>query len=167
MLTANQPWSGWYGVRGPARNPAATDMPVVWATAHVTQFAKVGWRYLRRGAGSGELPKGGFFTTLVDGGGDDFALHVVKNSYDHAACTRPALPPSQQSVEAENVTFVLDASMGGAASLACWHSNFERERPALFQQLPDVRVGGDGAFTLSVVPGDFFTLSTVRTARRG
>ena len=41
MLTANQPWSGWYGVRGPAGNPAATDMPVVWATAHVTQFAKV------------------------------------------------------------------------------------------------------------------------------
>ena len=31
MLTAVQPWSGYY----------ETDMPVVWATAHITQFTKV------------------------------------------------------------------------------------------------------------------------------
>jgi hypothetical protein len=250
MLTANQPWSGWYGVRGPAGNPAATEMPVVWATAHVTQFAQVGWRYLEAGAGSGELPRGGFFTTIVDpvegavgfalhvvknsfdhaactrpglppsqddvtaenvtfvldaslGGGaatslacwlsnferetpvlfqplpdvqvgadgaSGFALHVVKNSFDHAACTRPGLPPSQEDVAAENVTFVLDASLGGggaAMSLACWHSNFERETPVLFQPLPDVQVGADGAFTLAVAPGDYYTISTVRTARHG
>jgi galactosylceramidase len=167
MLTANQPWSGWYGVRGPAGNPAATDMPVVWATAHMTQFAKVGWRYLKRGSGSGELPKGGFYTAIVDGDGDGFALHVVKNSLDHAACTRPGLPPSQGNVEAENATFILDPSMGGATSLACWLSNFEAETPVLFRQLPDVAVGADGAFTLTVAVGDLYTVSTVRTARHG
>ena len=175
MLTANQPWSGWYGVRGPGRNPAATEMPVVWATAHVTQFAQVGWRYLKVGAGSGELPRGGFFTTIVDSaeGAGGFALHVVKNSFDHAACTRPGLPPSQDDVAAENVTFVLGASLGGGGGmaatsrLACWHSNFERETPVLFQPLPDVQVGADGAFTLALLPGDFYTISTVRTARHG
>jgi galactosylceramidase len=167
MLTANQPWSGWYGVRGPAATPTTNDMPVVWATAHVTQFAKVGWKYLKPNAGSGQLPKGGFFTTLVDSDSNDFALHVVKNSYDHAACTRPHLPSSQDHVEAENVTFILDHSMGGATKLVCFHSNFERETPVLFQQLPDVEVGADGSFTLIMVPGDFYTISTVRTARHG
>ena len=87
MLTANQPWSGWYGVKG--AGGTKTQMPVVWATAHVTQFAKVGWKYLRGGLGSGRLPRGGFYTTIADPDGTDFALHVVKNSFDHAACTRP------------------------------------------------------------------------------
>ena len=112
-------------MHGPTGNPAATEMPVVWvwATAHVTQFAQVGWRYLEVGAGSGELPQGGFFTTIVDPaeGAVGFALHVVKNSLDHTACTRPGLPPRQDEVAAENVTFMLDASLGGCAatSLAC------------------------------------------------
>ena len=117
-----------------------------------------------------ELPQGGFFTTLVDGpddGNDDFSLLVVKNSYDHAPCTRPALPPSQDGVKAENVTFILDSSMGGATSLAVWYSNFERETPVLFRQQPDIKVGSDGSFTITVEPGDFYTISTVRTARRG
>ena len=30
-------------------------MPVVWATAHITQFTKIGWRYLLNEAGSGTL----------------------------------------------------------------------------------------------------------------
>ena len=35
MFTAVEPWSGHY-----------SRMPVVWATAHITQFAQVGWRYV-------------------------------------------------------------------------------------------------------------------------
>ena len=64
-----------------------------------------------------------FFATIVDPTEGDvgFALHVAKNSFDHTACTRPRLPPSQDDVAAENVTFELDASLGGGAatSLAC------------------------------------------------
>ena len=37
----------------------------------------------------------------------------------------------------------------------------------LLQPLPDVQVGPDGAFTLALLPGDFYTISTVRTARHG
>ena len=48
MLTAVEPWSGHY-----------SHMAPVWATAHVTQFAQVGWRYLKFGSGSGLLRKGG------------------------------------------------------------------------------------------------------------
>jgi hypothetical protein len=37
------------------------------------------------------------------------------------ACTRPGLPPRQDEIAAENVTVVLDASLGrcAATSLAC------------------------------------------------
>ena len=55
MLTSVQPWSGNYNT-----------FPVVWATSHVTQFTKIGWKYLTVGSGSGELPQGGYYVTLVD-----------------------------------------------------------------------------------------------------
>lgn len=57
MMTAVQPWSGHYEVN-----------PVIWATAHVTQFTKIGWVYLQA-PGSGQLPKGGFYTTFIDPSG--------------------------------------------------------------------------------------------------
>eukprot|EP00037_Helgoeca_nana_P029891 m.363526 g.363526 ORF g.363526 m.363526 type:complete len:1033 (+) comp28068_c0_seq2:228-3326(+) len=164
MLTANQPWSGWYGVRG--AGGSGTQMPVVWATAHITQFTQVGWKYLKVGMGSGQLSKGGFYTTIADPNGTNFSLNVVKNSFDHAACTRPALPPSQEVVDPEEATFVLDPSMGAIIGLACWRSNFEQDPPTLFEQQPDVEVV-DGRFTLSVHVGDYITVSTVRTAKRG
>ena len=33
--------------------------------AHVTQFSSIGWYYLTKNAGSGELVGGGYYTTLV------------------------------------------------------------------------------------------------------
>ena len=50
MMTAVEPWSGNYWVA-----------PVVWATAHVTQFTQPGWLYLKDKHGSGSLPNGGFY----------------------------------------------------------------------------------------------------------
>lgn len=52
MMTAVQPWSGHYWVS-----------PVVWATAHVTQFTQPGWIYLENNYGSGKLQKGGFYVS--------------------------------------------------------------------------------------------------------
>lgn len=153
MLTSVQPWSGHY-----------EELPVVWATAHVTQFTKIGWKYLENNHGSGQLPKGGFFTTIVDPKGKDFTLQVVKISYDHAPCTRPKLPSFD--VKAENVTFVLDKSMGDIDSLTVWRSNFEQERIILFEKQQDITLK-DRSFTLFVLVGDFFTISTVRTAVHG
>jgi hypothetical protein len=121
----------------------------------------------RNTEGSGQLAKGGYFTTLVDPAGGDFALHVVKNSYDHAACTRPGLPPTEQS-EAENVTFILMPSMAKpGATLAVWRSNFEASPAILFEEQADMTVSVGGVLTLHVVDGDYYTISTVRTARHG
>jgi galactosylceramidase len=160
MLTAVQPWSGHYSEK----------MAPVWATAHVTQFSKVGWKYLTVGSGSGLLRHGGYFTTIVDPNSTAFSVHVVKNSFDHAACTRPKLPPSLKDVAPETVTFKLSdpGTLGGSVTkLACWRSNFELEDAILFEQQADVEVTASGTFTLNVAIGDYFTISTERTASHG
>lgn len=112
----------------------------------------------------------GYYTTIVDPAGTDFALHIVKNSLDHAACTRPALP-STEVTEAEKVTFTFAPSiiMGAAVTtLACWRSNFELETPILFEQQPDVVVDvASRSFSLNISKGDYWTISTVRTATHG
>ncbi len=66
MLTAVQPWSGHFGPRASSAAGTLLELPVVWATAHVSQLSPLGWRFLRVGSGSGQLPKGGFYTTLID-----------------------------------------------------------------------------------------------------
>eukprot|EP01047_Picozoa_sp_COSAG01_P103144 COSAG01_NODE_32640_length_578_cov_0.630480_1_plen_165_part_10 len=144
-----------------------SHMPVVWATAHVTQFAQPGWRYLNTGFGSGLLRHGGYFTTMVSPDLKKFSTHVVKISFDHAACTRPCLPSTLKGVEDETVTFKLtpQPNVTMPTRLACWRSNFELRAPILFTQQPDVIVAADGSFTLHVTAGDYFTVSTVRTAR--
>ena len=156
MLTAVEPWSGHYDT-----------LPVVWATAHVTQFSSIGWRYLANGQGSGQLPVGGFYTTLVSPSGDDFTLQVVKIDHAHAACTRPGLPDFK--VSDENVTFGLPhlARGRGVTTLECWRSNFLAAKPILFERQQDIVLAADGSFELQVVDGDYYTISTVRTATKG
>ncbi|EGD72245.1 galactocerebrosidase [Salpingoeca rosetta] len=151
MMTAVQPWSGHYWVS-----------PVVWATAHVTQFTRPGWLYLNDSYGSGSLPNGGYYATLVDPNSSDFTITVVKIDHDHAPCTRPALPPFD--VHAETVTFKLAPSMGGSSvpALAVWYSNFQNETQGIFKRLSDVHVGTDGTFSVHVPVGAMYTISTIR-----
>ena len=72
MLTAVQPWSGNYNIN-----------PVVWATAHYTQFTQVGWNILSNGFGSGGLPQGGFYNTYTDPGMPELA---------NISCPNPSPP---------------------------------------------------------------------------
>ena len=154
MLTAVQPWSGHYWVA-----------PVVWATAHVTQFTKVGWKYLKNGAGSGMLLKGGYFSTWVDPDGKDFTIVIVKISREHGSCTRPALPPFY--VAAENVTFRLDPSLGKVDVLNMWYSNFEDGPPyTVFRKEMPVKLS-ERTFTLPVPVGGYYTLTTLSSGNKG
>jgi len=154
MLTSVEPWSGHYEVN-----------PVIWATAHVTQFTKIGWKYLANQSGSGELAHGGYYTTWVDPESSDFTMNVVKISHDHAACTRPPLP--YFAVKEETVTFALAASMHAPAELQVWYSNFEtyNSEPPLFQH-STIEVQ-DGKFTLKVPVGSMFTITTLKTGQKG
>jgi len=155
LLTAVQPWSGYY----------EPDMPVVWATAHITQFTEVGWRYLANNQGSGEMAGGGYYATLVDPKGSDWTLTAVKISRDHASCTRPKLPDFD--VTAENITFNVKLPNGQVApKVYAWYSNFEIDTPIIFQSR-EVTVAADGSFTLPVAVGDFWTVTTIATGRKG
>ena len=154
LMTAVQPWSGYYEVA-----------PVLWATAHVTQFTKIGWRYLNYGAGSGNLSHGGFFATFVDPETNDFTINIAKISWDHSLCARPDLP--RYEVFAESVTFQLSPSLANIDTLAVWYSNFEQGPDSpIFEKQKDVTVE-NGLFTIHVPIGSFFTISTIRTAIKG
>jgi hypothetical protein len=63
VLRANTPWSGNYVV-----------CPTVWATAHTTQFARPGWRYLDKACGY--LADSGSYVTLVSPKGKDLSLVI-------------------------------------------------------------------------------------------
>jgi galactosylceramidase len=67
--TGLQPWSGNYQIN-----------PVIWATAHVTQFTEIGWLYLQNNTGSGQLPQvRSFFVVMC-------SLACVVAMFDVAAC---------------------------------------------------------------------------------
>eukprot|EP01064_Diplonema_japonicum_P018636 TRINITY_DN27337_c0_g1_i1.p1 TRINITY_DN27337_c0_g1~~TRINITY_DN27337_c0_g1_i1.p1 ORF type:complete len:826 (+),score=211.85 TRINITY_DN27337_c0_g1_i1:46-2523(+) len=153
MLTSVQPWSGYF-----------ENLEVLWATAHLTQFTKVGWQYLKNDHGSGKLPEGGFYVTLVDPKGDDFTMMFVKISWRDGECTRPPLPP--YNVSDEVVTIKLDASMKAPHDLVVFRSNFENEAKPVFVQEANINIV-DGEIALPVKVGDVITVSTVRTARKG
>ncbi len=57
LMYANTPWSGHYDVQG-----------AIWATAHTTQFADPGWRYLDNA--SGQLSSGSYVTLAAPNGHD-------------------------------------------------------------------------------------------------
>lgn len=57
LMTANTPWSGYYGVE-----------PVLWAVAHTTQFAEPGWKYID--SACGYLDNKGSYVTLASPSGN-------------------------------------------------------------------------------------------------
>ena len=66
-MTANTPWSGHYDVQ-----------PAVWATAHTTQFAQPGWRYID--SACGYLSKGGSYVTLKSGKDYSIIIETIEAS---------------------------------------------------------------------------------------
>jgi galactosylceramidase len=61
LMYANTPWSGYYHVQG-----------AIWATAHTTQFAQPGWKYLD--SSSGRMPEQGSYVTLESPNGKDWSI---------------------------------------------------------------------------------------------
>lgn len=63
LMRANTPWSGHFEVQ-----------PAIWATAHTTQFAPRGWKYLESACGF--LPGKGSYVTLISPGKEEFSLII-------------------------------------------------------------------------------------------
>lgn len=160
ILTAVQPWSGFY---------ESGEMPVVWSTAHYTQFSAPGWKILPVGHGSGELAKGGYYVTLVSPDGQDFSIIIVKISQDHASCTRPRLWNFDTSPETARI--ILGDSLRKlieSKPLYGRYSNFEStDIPAPIFEPYQVSIENDGVLTIDIQVGAVYTISTISSSHKG
>ena len=143
-----------------------------WSLAHTSQFAPIGWRYARHGAGVGLFPSGGSYVTRVSPDMHDFSIVIEKMDYKTSGCARGKNPMG--TTTAENATFVLKGAFLAAAkaqgSLQVWYSDLTdgNDSPSLFLKRAPVTVDpGSGAFTLSLRPGELYTVTTLTTGSKG
>jgi galactosylceramidase len=126
VMRANSPWSGHYEVQ-----------PALWATAHTTQFAQPGWKYLD-GEAAARLPGGGSLVTLRSPGGSDYSVVVE---------TSDATAP-------QKIAFELRGGLSGAP-LHVWRSRAADQFVQLAELAPR-----EGKFTVTFDPGCLYSLTT-------
>lgn len=131
-MLANEPWSGHYEVQ-----------PAIWITAHTTQFAQPGWRYLDTACAL--LPDDGSYVTLLSPNRTDYSVVIetvtAKKPQPLALRVDPRL--SQQP-------------------LAVWRTTQERQ----FERLPDLPLRS-GTLALTLEPGAVYSLTTTRGQQKG
>jgi hypothetical protein len=121
------------------------------------QFTSPGWRYLSTpSGGSGFLPNGGSYTTLIDPAGSDWTLVI---STLQGACLRCA----GISSTLQTVAFRTVGLSSPGAALQLWTTN----QSALFVYAGTVTLDADGSFTLVIPPDSMLTVSTITTAAHG
>uniref|UniRef100_A0AAY4AYC7 Galactocerebrosidase n=1 Tax=Denticeps clupeoides TaxID=299321 RepID=A0AAY4AYC7_9TELE len=139
LMTAEQPWSGNYVVESP-----------IWITAHTTQFAQPGWRYLQT---VGNFTHGGSYVALTDGKGNLTVIIetmvIIKKKSNHIAS-------------------FFERSFVSAQTLQMWYSKFDyaNSKSTLFKKLPPIKVT-EGFFTLSIGVDEVYTLTSVTTGQKG
>ena len=169
IYNAFNPWSGSYGSFYP--DDVWTVGPMVWASAHTTQFSESGtWAYLlvdsSRG-GSGNLAHGGSYVTLKNFATGDFSIVIEKMSRDHSSCVRPGLPGYETLPE--QATFTLGGALAGVTSLQLWFTHwayYPGDKTVEFEQQVAVPVV-NGVFTLNITVDSLYTLTTLTTGNKG
>jgi len=133
LMRANTPWSGHYDVQ-----------PAIWATAHTTQFARPGWKYLD--AGCLLLSGGGSCVALVAPNGRDFSIIIETSG----------------AKESQKLQFKL---VGGLTNLPLhiWRTNGRQQ----FQKLDDVVSRDDSLIEITVEPDSVYSLTTTTGQRKG
>jgi hypothetical protein len=130
-MYANTPWSGHYDVQG-----------AIWATAHTTQFADPGWRYLDDA--SGQLSPGSY-VTLIAPNGHDWSM-VVETIHGKQPTT---------------LKVAVKGSLGHGA-LHIWETNGQRT----FDHVGDVTLRDD-SFTYTFDPDSLYTITTTTGQHKG
>ncbi len=111
-----------------------------------------GWTVLLQGAGAGNLANGGTYVSYYDAQTGGFTLTIVK-----------------LSGAAEAATFQLSGAIASIASLNAWHSTVVKgatDSSGYYNKQAAVPVT-NGRFTVNLVSGDMYTLTTVTTGGKG
>jgi Glycosyl hydrolase family 59 len=132
LMYANTPWSGHYDVQG-----------AIWATAHTTQFAQPGWRYIE--SACGKLPEKGDYVTLRSESGNDWS--VVLETIDAA--------------HPQTVHFTVQGGLSTAA-VHVWETNSR----LTFEHVADVPVS-NGQFSYTFDPDSLYSLTTTTGQGKG
>jgi len=171
LMNALSPWSGAFGAN--TADGAFTAGPMIWASAHTTQFTKPGWTYMvvdGPGSGSGSLTQGGSYVTLADysaGNKGDFTMVIEKMSRNHSSCVRPGLP--NYATAPETATFTLTGAFAAVTSFKLWYTHwayYAGDITQEFVQQPDVPVV-NGVFTLIIKEDSMYTLTTIVGGGKG
>jgi hypothetical protein len=133
ILHASYPWSGYYYVH-----------PALWATAHTTQFAEPGWKYLD-GDACGLLAPGGSYVTLKSADGKDYS--VVVETFD--------------AKQPQTVSFQLAGGLS-SGDIHVWRTNPR----AQFVRLDDLKVA-DASFTVTLDPNSMYSFTTTTGQQKG
>jgi glycosyl hydrolase family 59/glycosyl hydrolase family 59 (putative galactocerebrosidase) len=131
LMRAAEPWSGHYQVSSP-----------VWITAHTTQFARPGWRYLD--GASKRLPGGASMVSLRSPTGDYSSIFETQR--------------------AEQPTTVRVAVRGGlsAGTVHVWMSTKDNQ----FARQAAIPVR-DGHYELTLAPGAVYSVTTTTGQHKG
>jgi galactosylceramidase len=133
LMRANTPWSGNYMVA-----------PAIWITAHTTQFAFPGWKYLEGGA-SALLPLGGSLVTLKSTNNTDYS--IIVETFDATAAQTIAFHPTN------------GLSTG---TLNIWQSTQTNQFILIGQVVP-----ANGTFTETFQPECVYTITTTSGQTKG
>ncbi|XP_044520922.1 galactocerebrosidase-like [Gracilinanus agilis] len=150
MLTAKEPWSGHYVVETP-----------IWISAHTTQFAQPGWKYLKT---VGLLKEGGSYVALTDGLGN---LTIIVETMSHrvSKCIKPELP--YYFLSGQHIVFSLQGKFKGLTTLQVWFSKVGKgNRNYAFEKQKPLKVI-EGIVTLQLGIDELYTLTTLTTGQKG
>ena len=138
LLTASEPWSGYYELN-----------PPLAIVAHWTQFTKVGWTYLQLGTGLGTLPLGGTFNTLVN-------THTSAQDLEFSIILE-----SMRASGDEEVTFSIKGLTEGRAMPAFVYVWITTATTPLVR-IADALITPNGTFTLTVLANTMMSVTTTR-----
>ncbi|HEV2418456.1 MAG TPA: family 16 glycoside hydrolase [Terriglobia bacterium] len=138
LMTANTPWSGRYDVD-----------PMIWVTAHTTQFAQPGWRYIDSACGllknsDGKSDAGSYVTLKSPDGGD---YSVIVETVQAAAPTR--------------VTFHITGGLS-TGTVHVWETNADKT----FEHVSDI-TPQNGSFSLTLDADSLYSLTTTTGQHKG
>ena len=163
FVIAEEPWSGNYRI-----------LPSLWIQAHWGQFVHPGWYYLEHGRGSGFLPAGGSYISLVSPLKENDVIDVqsftiIVETLQGSCGDHPKFCDVSAFPDTQNLKFHLfpsskqdQAKLPG--TLNVWCSN----QTNVFVKQPPIRVDQeDRSFSLTVYPDTICTVTTEISGQKG